>query len=320
MPCVDPEMKNALAIQRNTAAITALTQSFQKITTDFDALTADVKKLNDSLDDIVLKGFEDLFDKRMEEEASERKAGDEALKATCATLSETKADKKSLEDEIQSRKDANLVLEEKIKAQDGLAARLVDAESSERKCEDAKLDERLTALEGGSGTITEQIATERKERETKDSELDERLTALEGGSGTITEQIATERKERETKDSELESKIASTNSELKEELTKKDAELESAIAKCATTDELKSVNEAHANLVSYVDGLEKRIAVTEGMSSSVEGINADIVEVKRQLAENSQLISDLSARETKDYNSLSTRISNLEKTINDFIR
>ena len=288
MPCVDPEMKNALAIQRNTAAITALTQSFQKITTDFDALTADVKKLNDSLDDIVLKGFEDLFDKRMEEEASERKAGDEALKATCATLSETKADKKSLEDEIQSRKDANLVLEEKIKAQDGLAARLVDAESSERKCEDAKLDERLTALEGGSGTITEQIATERKERETKDSEL--------------------------------ESKIASTNSELKEELTKKDAELESAIAKCATTDELKSVNEAHANLVSYVDGLEKRIAVTEGMSSSVEGINADIVEVKRQLAENSQLISDLSARETKDYNSLSTRISNLEKTINDFIR
>ena len=284
MPCVDPEMKNALAIQRNTAAITALTQSFQKISDDFDSLKEEVETLNANLKDIVLKGFEDIFDERLKAEETARKDGDLTLKSTCADLDEQKADKKDLEKEIVDRKDADLVLKAQIQAYDGLAGRLVEKEACFREEEDAKLSERITALEGGSSTIPEQIAAEKTAREEADSQI--------------------------------ESKIDSVKSEID---TSRDA-LAADIEKRATKEELKAVNEAHANLVSYVDGLEKRIVATESMSSDVASIKEEMVSVKQQLAENGQLISDLSARETEDYNSLSNRISNLEKAINDFIQ
>lgn len=309
-PCVDPEMKNALAIERNTASITALTKSFQEISVQFSAVKTEVEDLKARLKEIIIEGFEEIFKERLEEEKAARIAGDVALQTQCDTLNTGKADKTDLEAEKIARADADLVLQARIQAFEGLAVKLVNEEADIRRTADDRLDVRVTALEGGSGTIAEQIAAEKEARI--------------AGDNILTESIATEKTERVAAVNAVSASLSESVTSIQE----KDASQDVEIGKKADKDDvdakiaaaIATTNASLDALATRVTTAEGKITALEGMSADLEMAKADILQAKADIATVSQSMTDVSNREVSHYETLSGRIDSLEKMILEYIQ
>lgn len=312
-PCVDPEMKNALAIERNTASITALTKSFQEISVQFSAVKTEVEDLKARLKEIIIEGFEEIFKERLEEEKEARIAGDVALQTQCDTLNTGKADKTDLEAEKIARADADLVLQARIQAFEGLAVKLVNEEADIRKSADDELDVRVTALEGGSGTVAEQIAAEKEARIAGDNILTEsiatektdRIAAVNAVSASLSESVTSIQEKDASQDVEIGKKAD------KDDVDAKIAESSAAIA---------TTNASLDALATRVTTAEGKITALEGMSADLETAKADILQAKADIATVSQSMTDVSNREVSHYETLSGRIDSLEKMILEYIQ
>lgn len=309
-------MKNALAIERNTASITALTKSFQQISVDFDSVKDELEDLKSRLKEIVVSGFEEIFDEKIKEECDARISGDDALKAQCDTLNTGKAGKVELEAEKIARADADLVLQSRIQAFEGLAARLVNSEASERKFEDGKLDARITSLEGGSGTVTEQIKAEENARIAADDALS---ISISKESEALTAEINSVSASLSAAVSDLESKDASQDDEIALKATKEELETESAKI-AANTTAIENANTALTALATRMTTAEGKVTTLEGVSADLDAVKADLLQAKSDIATVRQMVEGASNRETSHYETLSGRIDSLERVILEYIQ
>lgn len=313
-PCVDPEMRNALAIERNTAAITSLTSSFQELLTKYGVIKDELDELNANIQSIIIEGFEEHCKEQLEIEKTERVEADGHLQSQCDALNIAKAAELDLEAEKIARSDGDLALQARISGMETFAARLVNAEKDERIAEDSRINERIDELSGGSGTIAERLTQETAERQTADNglqnqineEVNARETAVASLSTNIGEVAATLSREMSTKDLELGNRITEAEAAIQE--NKEDIE------------EVTAKADALPASIAAVD------AKVQPLSERMDELNAKIVEVTDSIqslisanTETRTMVEDLATRELGHFQALNTRIDAIEKNILEYI-
>lgn len=328
-PCVDPEMRNALAIERNTAAITAITNSLHKITSDYEEIAKKIAELDESIRKYVLEKFEEIFQGRLDQEKEERIAGDENLKNLIDALQEY-VDKNmckmsDIEAERIARQDADLILEAKIKAHEHLAARLVAKEAELRGKADCALSVRIKNLEDKVPEAETRFDQEVEERKAADKALGERIDTeaaeRKAADEVLTNRIEEVHGELETAKVELNQRIDATTENLETAKTELNARIDTETSERSAADEALSgratalegrateLETKQAELEGRQSSLEERQTAVEGKTDTfdakVEGLKARI--------ENAEV------REHGHFTALSERIDELEKLVREII-
>lgn len=325
-PCVDPEMRNALAIERNTAAITALTTSFRDILSKFEIINHDVEDLKKRLKEIIIEKIDEIFNEKIEKERSERIAADNELHEICNNIDDSKASKVDLEEEKVNRSDADLLLHSKIKEVEETATRLVNREAGVRESADKALDERIVALEGGMGPIEDRIAAERKARQEGDADLERKISTeakarsdgdaelsvrIEAAFGRMDE-IQADVNLREKK--EVVSELAGRVSDNATQISSLTTMVDSISSNITSLGEKISANETR------IETLGERVKAAEetvsGFEDSIHALQDSIVETN---AKTKEMIEKVEVREHGHYTALSTRISELEKLLREIV-
>lgn len=321
-PCVDPEMRNALAIERNTAAITAITNSLHKITSDYEEIAKKIAELDESIRKYVLEKFEEIFQGRLDQEKEERIAGDENLKnlidALQGYVDKNMCKMSDIEAERIARQDADLILEAKIKAHEHLAARLVAKEAELRGKADCALSVRIKNLEDNVPEAETRFDQEVEERKAADKALGERIDTeaaeRKKADEVLTNRIEEVHGELETAKVKLNQRIDATTENLETAKTELNARIDTETSERNAADEALSgratgLETKQTELEGRQSSLEERQAAVEGKTDTfdakVEGLKARI--------ENAEV------REHGHFTTLSERIDELEKLVREII-
>ena len=313
-PCSPQEMKNAIAIEKNTCAIASLTATTQDLSSRMDRVDEHVTHLDEHLEEIIVKGYEDKFKADIDKEREERMAADAALGERITTLESNSATKAELAAEATARTDAIDGVTDRIISVSAKCDRLNNAERDARIAADAELERKISESGASHEELVRRVEEETQARVTADaaeaeirtnadSEIRDSVTALEtkvdGIESSVNAAIESERNARTLADEGLDTRLGEASARI--------TSLESALGEVRTG--LGELRTDYAQLNEKVEGglSEVRTGYAE-LKEKVERVETDIVTCKT-------MIEDSERRSRTAIEAMSARISELERLI-----